>query len=359
MAEKNSSNSNESEKENIEQANTKTSKSCPKCGKVYQDGKEVTFCYYDGAKLVIGEYTVQSSVQSPPQIKNPLDYIGFEISLQNSNNVANIPLELIQSTTRLLQPNPKLPIIAENVKTSFLSIPSPKLKRNFLTRRIKHSGFSRGNLFAYFYCLLFVGITYGMWMIRAIRHYDIDYTSNLTYLVGISLIINFFLLIVLILPIIMLGYAATDTIQASKDDFQLKIEPSLFIFSIILNFMIFSFMWPLPIIVIPGEPKIRGVPPLNTVSRAIKNGILPGFFLVLSAFTLLTLTNQNIIQMDIFLKMNLEIFVLFGLSIFFLELMPFKNAIGKLIQKHSPTTFYVIFMAVFMLLISTLSMVEF
>ena len=45
--------------------------------------------------------------------------------------------------------------------------------------------------------------------------------------------------------------------------------------------------------------------------------------------------NQGFIQVDPFLSMNLEIFLLFSLSMYFLALMPFKNALGKLLQKDN------------------------
>lgn len=338
-----------------------SNKSCPKCGKVYAD-KEISYCYYDGSKLVAGGSSKQlqskMAVQEPSE--NLFDDFGFEIDLKNSNHLSNIPLALMQSTTSLLQPNVKLPAIIENVTSPFFSIPSPKPRRNFFAKRIKHSGLSDVNLYGYLLTFLFVSLIYTFWLYRAyIEPYNITIASITPDMFIIAFFLNIVLTFIMVFPLVSLGYSLTNSVMATKKDFRLKIESSTFIFSIILNFLIFRLGWPLPIIVIPGEPKIRGVPPLKVVAKAIRNGFIPGFFIILLSFGALQLINYFNLQVSIFLLLNLEIFLLFSLSTYFLMLMPFKNALGKLIQKDSPTVFYTIFLTVFAFLISLLSIIHF
>ena len=341
---------NENSSKEIENAN----KYCPKCNKSFNNEPDLAYCYFDGTKLVTGNISPDTETTRTETIPLQSEFSGFELNLQNPN--LNIPLDIIQTTTRLIQVNQRMPDSAENVKTSYWTINSPKPKRNFITKRIKHVGFSKPNIMAYLVCLIFIAITYSLWIYRALPNFTLQSIQNDPQALGTILIVNVMVLIVLIFPVISLGYTATDVVQATKKDYFLKLEPTLFILTIVLNYVIYSFGGPLPILIIPGEPKIRGLPTIESIVKAVKRGIYPTLLLVLGFFTLSMAVELKYVITTEFIQKNIQILTMFGLAVLVLELMPFGNAIGKILLKHDPLSYYLGFSLTMILLFASLSM---
>ena len=340
MSEKNDNvNSGSSNGDEFLKKNLPMNKICPQCGKIYTD-QEIVFCYSDGMKLTL---TNQQKTQQPqPRKYSPFsaDFSGFELNLQSAAQNVQIPIEIIQSTTRLIQPNPKIPTDSENVRSWFWSIPTPRKKRNVFLKLMSNVGFSRTNLYAYFICYLLVVVTYGIWISRANPAFFTELTGSVNpKLLLIIAGLSFYTVLLLIIPILSLGYTESETFQASRKDFFLRIEPSLFLMIIGLNYLIMTFGGAIPILLIPGEPKVKVTPPVEHVVRSIKRSVFPSLLLGLGAFAFFIIAQYFPIPVIPYVKTNAEILAYFTLSILILELFPFGNTIGKILLKHQPKTF--------------------
>ena len=285
------------------------------------------------------------------------DFGGFELNLQNTAHNIQIPIEIIQSTTRLIQPNPKMPMESENVRSWFWSIPTPKKKRNFLTKLLNNVGFSRNNLYSYFLCYILVLITYGIWISRVnpIFYQDLlmGYNRSVLFVIaGIALYIS----LILIVPIVSLGYTESESFQATRNDFFLKIEFSLFAMILGLNILIITIGGAIPIILVPGEPKAKITPPMEYVVKSIKRSVYPSLLLLLGAVSIFILGKFFPVTSIPFFETNVEILAYFSLSILLLELIPFGNTMGKILLKHKPSTFYFSFTLVIMLITVVISL---
>jgi hypothetical protein len=354
MSEKNNTNSDSYKEEEFLKKEVSKNSICPKCNRVYED-ENILFCYYDGTKLSNSNQSAQNIVQKRTNLPPVHEFTGFELNLQNTSHNIQIPIEIIQSTTRLIQTNPKMPVDTQNVKTWFFSIPSPKKKRNFISKLVNHVGFSRTNLVNYLICYLLVFITYYFWITRPENNLLEGITLFSPITIGIILFTTTFTVILLILPILSLGYNATEILQASRKDFYLKLEPTLFIMIIILNYIIFRFNGPIPLLIIPGEPKVKAVPPIDHIVKSLNKSIIVSLVLVAG----ISIINGAILLQQItvspFIKTNIQIMAFFGLTILILELIPFGNAIGKILLRHKPMTFYLAFTTVSLLLMSVLA----
>ncbi len=361
MSDKDTANFDSPEKEEFLKRNVKMKKICPQCKREYTD-ENILFCYYDGNRLteaLPGMYESQQT-QPPVQRMNSFtgEFGGFELNLQNTGHNVQIPPELINSITRIIQTNPKMPSDSENVKTWFWAIPSPKRKRNFISKLVNHVGFSRTNLFSYTICYFLIAVTYGLWVVQIMDKLNQKVTINLLYdpnFLALAAFATMFTLVILILPIVSLGYTATDIMQSSRKDFFLRIEPIILVMALVLNYLIFRFTGPIPILIIPGEPKIKGTPPTEHVVRSLKKSIYPSVLLAIGAFAGYALVKYYHIG-STFIQMNLEIMALFGLTILLFELMPFGNFIGKILLKYDATVFSVSFVLIIALLMVTISM---
>ena len=360
MSDKNDTNGNSSvEDEFLKKNLPATRKFCPQCNREYTD-ENIAFCYYDGTRLVLSNQIrpMQSQMQTRMNrfSQSALEFNGFELNLQSSRNI-QIPLEIIDSTMRLIQTNPKMPLDSENVKTWFWSIPSPKKKRNILMKLINHVGFSRNNIVSYIICYILILITYGLWITKP----NADIFTLINEIIynpvelSMALFTTIFALIVLILPIISLGYTETDILQASRKDFFLRIEPTIFVMTLILNYIIFRFGGPLPILIIPGEPKVKGAPPLEHIVKSIKRSIYPSLILVLGSFSVFMAIKILKYNVNSFILLNIQLMALFGLTILILELMPFGNALGKILLRNKPVLFYFSLTLVTMLLMTVIT----
>lgn len=358
MSEKNNVNSKSSIEDEFLKKNLpspSTSKICPRCGKVYTDDG-ILFCYYDGTRLTLNPQPIQVPNNTPTQYSS--EFGGFELNLQNTAHNIQIPVEIFQSSLRLLQSNPRMPVESENVKTWFWSIPSPKRNRNFLIKLVNNVAFSRTNLFAYFVCYLLILATYVLWVANVDNSLFAEFTADKPYNFLLVGGISFVVLITLILPILSLGYTESDILQASRKDFYLKIEPTLIITIVILNYLIFRFGGPLPIIIIPGEPKVKVAPPKEHLVNAIKRSVYPSLFIAITTSAMFFIVYFEYIKTSTFILMNFEITALFVTTILILELMPFGSSIGKIILKSKPVFFYVSFLIMTTLLMSIISMVK-
>ena len=357
MSEKDNTNFNSSEKDEFLKRNVPLKKICPLCKREYSD-ENILFCYYDGNRLVLtnepGE-TITPNIQKTSYLFN--EFSGFELNLQNSSHNLQIPLELIHSTTRLIQTNPKMPLDSENVKTWFWAIPFPKKKRNFISKLFSHVGFSSVNLFSYLMCYILILATYILWVTETnskIFNFTAIYNPQI---IGLALAATIFTLIVLILPIISLGYTETEILQATKNEFYLKIEPVIFIITLLMNYIIFRIGWPIPILIIPGEPIIKSPVPTEHVVTSLKRSIYPSVVMVLVAFVL-GLGMKYLKYGSTLVQMNIELMALFGLTILLFELLPYRNFIGKILLKKKPLTFYVSFSLVIFSLMVILSLTQ-
>ena len=351
-----------SDKESIEdeflKKNLPTNKKCPQCGKVYSD-ENILFCYYDGMRLTS---TTQVPNQQPTRqrfLSPGGDFTGFELNLQNSAHNIQIPIEIIQSTTRLLQTNPKIPTESENVKSWFWSVPTPKKNRNILIRLISNVGLSGANLRSYIACYLLILITYGFWLGNADSNLLQEILNYDPFIMGQILLITVYTLVILILPILSLGYTESESLLATKNDFRLNFEPMLFITIIGLNYILLSIGVTLPILILPGEPKVKITPPTEYVVKSIKRSIYPSLLLMLGAFVALIILKFNVLGLSVgnFTMINIEILAYFAQSILLLETIPFGNTLGKVLLKHKPLTFYVSFTLIMIIVSVTLSIV--
>ena len=361
MSDRNNPTSDSSEEDVFLKKDLPMKRICPQCQREYTD-PNILFCYYDGNRLITTQ-APQQFQQVPNQRPATFsgEFSGFEINLQNTRHNLQIPIELIQSTTRLIQTNPKMPLDSENVKTWYFAIPSPKRHRNFITKFVNHVGFSRSNLISYFFCYILILLTYILWLIEASQK-DQTLADSITIynpsVISLAILTTVYTLVVLILPIISLGYTATDIMQAHRTDFFLKIEPVIIIMALVLNYIIFRYGGPIPILIIPGEPKMKGAPPIEHVVRSLKRSVYPSLLLVLGACGALA-GIKYFNYGSLLLEKNVEIMALFGLTILLFELMPFGNFIGKILLKHKPLTFYVSFTLVIMLLMTVISTISF
>ena len=359
MSEKNNVNSKHSIEDEFLKKNLPSNqfgnKICPRCGKIYSD-ENILFCYYDGTKLT---FTTQQAPISTSRV-SPFqsDFSGFELNLQNSAHNVQIPIEIFQTTMRLLQTNPKMPLESDNVRTWFWTIPTPKKNRNFLIKLVNNVGFSRTNLFSYLLCYILIIITYGLW----ITNVDSSLLADLTIakptnflIVGITC---FIVLVVLILPILSLGYTESDVLQASRKDFYLRLEPTLLITILILNYLIFYFGGPLPILIIPGEPKVKVAPPNEHLVSSIKRSIYPSVLISLLSFAAFLAVQEGLVNVTSFVEKNIEIATLFIITILILELIPFGSSIGKILARNKPKIFYVSFFIITAILMVMISMVK-
>ena len=133
-------------------------------------------------------------------------------------------------------------------------------------------------------------------------------------ILGLGLVSTLVTLFILIFPIISLGYTESEILQATRKDFFLRIEPTVFFMALILNYIIFRLGWPVPILIIPGEPKIKGSVPIEHIAKSIKRGILPTLVLGLGSFGVylgMKLLKYN----NSLIMINVELTALFGLTI--------------------------------------------
>lgn len=355
MSDKDTTNFDSPEKDEFLKKNVKLRKICPQCKREYEQ-EDILFCFYDGNKLVQTSEPPTPIQPAPVQRMSPItgDFSGFELNLQNSSHAVPIPIELIQSTTRFMQTNPKMPSDSDNVQTWFWAIPSPKKKRNFIFKFINHVGFSRTNLTSYSLCYLLVVFAYALWVAQIqpdLLSINSLYDPNF---MGLAVVTTIYCLVILILPIISLGYTATDIMQADRKDFYLRIEPIILIMAFVLNYLIFRFTGPIPILIIPGEPKIRGSPPTEHVVRSLKKSIYPSVILAVLGFAGFAFTKYYQYGTAL-VQMNFEIMALFGLTILLFELLPFGNFIGKILLKHDATMFSISLLLVVVLLMTAIS----
>ena len=357
MSEKDNATFDSSEEDEFLKRNLPVKKICSQCKREYND-PNILFCYYDGNRLTLTETPnmVKSGyTQKAPQIFN--EFSGFELNLQNAGHNLQIPLELIQSTIRLIQTNPKMPLDSENVKTWLWAIPSPKKKRNVFSKLINHVGFSRINLASYLVCYILILATYIMWVTEINPQiFNLDALYN-PVILGLGLVSTLVTLFILIFPIISLGYTESEILQATRKDFFLRIEPTVFFMALILNYIIFRLGWPVPILIIPGEPKIKGSVPIEHIAKSIKRGILPTLVLGLGSFGVylgMKLLKYN----NSLIMINVELTALFGLTILLFELLPFGNFIGKILLKQKQMTFYFSFTVVVMSLMTIISLIS-
>jgi len=355
MSEKDQTDFDSQERDEFLKKNVKMRRVCPQCRREYEQ-EDILFCYYDGQRLIQTNEPPQIQA-APVQRMSPIagDFSGFELNLQNASHSVPIPIELIQSTTRFMQTNPKMPSDSDNVQTWFWAIPSPKKKRNFLSKFINHVGFSRTNLASYFFCYLLIIFTYALWVAQI--QPDLLSVNSLTdpNFLGLAVVTTIYTLVILILPIVSLGYTATDIMQANRKDFYLRVEPIILIMALVLNYLIFRFTGPIPILIIPGEPKIRGTPPTEHVVKSLKKSIYPSVVLAVIGFTGFAFTKYYQYGTAL-VQMNFEIMALFGLTILLFELLPFGNFIGKILLKHDATMFSISLLLVVVLLMTSISL---
>ncbi|MHA2365758.1 MAG: zinc ribbon domain-containing protein [Candidatus Hodarchaeales archaeon] len=331
-------------------------KTCPKCNNRFPE--TVNFCFFDGSKLLQSE-----TKQGPQQIRSKSSqsqsipqFSGFEVPIKAQHSP--IPLDLIRTTTSLLIPSPKAPVRVKNVKTSFWSIPAPKKEKNWITKWFNHVGFSRINIMAYLICVFYVGIIYGLWFYRDFE--TLSFNNEWVELGTLAFLSIFIASLMLVLPVITLGYSATKVVQSDRTDYQFRIEPTLLIITLVLNFIMYqvAFQFPFPILLLCGQIKMRGLPPKNEISKAITKGVIPSivlayFFIVLYFIT--TIDQWTDFQpifntVNPLITINFKILAIFGTGISFLVMLPFGNALGKLIQERSLKTYYFMFFLTVILL---------
>lgn len=349
--------------------NDKASKACPKCNNRFPNN--VNYCLFDGTQLqeIQPNQSPIVSTNSFQKQKNPINeslktkFSGFEIPFTH-NPHSPIPIDLIRTTTNLLVPSLNIPTSIKNVKSTYWSVSAPKKSINPLIKWIDHVGFSRNNLMAYLVISVYVAIIYYLWYLRDIEFTALQleqYVPNnqlLSTLIfgGITISISLF---ILILPVISLGYTSTKIVQANRQDFQLKLEPTLFILTLLLNGIIYYFLpGPLPIILLPAEIKLRGLPPKKEISKSIFRGIIPGIILtfIFVAIYLFATIDQwlgipPIWYINPIILTNLKILVIFGTGINLLAMLPFGNALGRLIQDYNRKWYYLLFILSIILLL--------
>lgn len=335
----------------------KPSMKCPECGNQYPN--DVNFCFFDGTKLVEMTGEEKTTTQSRPASQAHSRFTGFGVPVDQPKQL-QIPLELIQSTTRILNPSPKLPTRTETVRSFYWSVPMPTARRNPLTKLFSHVGFSRQNLMAYLACLAMVVAVYALWAYQLVQDQGLTLMTSWPTLVGFGAVVSLATLTVLVLPIVSLGYMASKIIQATSQEFKLQVEPTLLVLNLVLNFIIFQFQGPLPILIIPGEVKMRGMPPKEKMGVAVTvslgTGVLLGYVsLVLAGISPMgEFFGVSNLVLDPLVAANLKILAVFVTATLVLAMLPFGNAIGRIVQQTYPRRYYLLLFLTALLLTGSL-----
>ena len=324
--------------------NPKSIKICSKCNNTFPEN--VNFCYFDGSRLSTANEQPSINSDKPQSVKSAMKFkshfSGFEIPISHQNQSA-IPIDLIQTTTNLLMSSPKMPVSIKNVKNAYWSIPAPKKDKKPFLGWFDHVGLSRTNLMSYSFIFGYVAIIYAIWFYGELDSLAIS-------LVNPSLIITGFIMIIiitsiLVLPVITLGHITTNIVQSERQDYQLKIDPTLFFLTLLLNVIIYSIEGPIPIILLPAEIKLRGLPPKKNIASGITKGVLPGIILTFTiaivyfVATIDQWTNLSpITTLSPLIIINLKLLLVFSTGIIFLVMLPFGNALGRLVQEYNKKT---------------------
>ncbi|MFW9930625.1 MAG: hypothetical protein ACFFD1_14650, partial [Candidatus Thorarchaeota archaeon] len=112
---------------------------------------------------------------------------------------------------------------------------------------------------------------------------------------------------------------------------EFKIEPTTIILIFAINFIVLNLNFPFPIIVFPGELKLRTIPSKTELGVSIHHGLTLGFLLLIFSSIIVILSNLvfvNSIDNNLLITINMGFLLAsLALSIIFL---PFANMFGKL-----------------------------
>jgi hypothetical protein len=341
-----------------EDANTNV---CPVCGKSFPE--DVKFCLFDGNP-------VESRIKKPiSQIEAETDseiilkknsknigkdnvlyqFSGFEIS---SNGLySNLPLELLRSSTSILNPSPKAPNDVKLINTSdFFSVLAPKPKLTFFSF-FNESGLTRKNITSYVITYLFITSLFLLWMVGTI---SLDLVTSSPTIIATILIWSLVVTLIFVFPVIFTG----KIVSRIQSEMVFKIEPTFLVLSFAINIFVLQIPFPFPIIVFPGEMKIKTLPSKEELSKAIYKGLVLSFILLMLSLVFFILSN-TILQLyfseNFLIASNLGFLIAtLALSI---NLLPFGNMFGKL-AKSRPVRYWTMTIVTFLILMIAISMIS-
>jgi hypothetical protein len=332
---------------------------CPVCNKSFPE--DVKFCLFDGnpvtkideVKLLQQEDASEVLIKKKPDLegkKNILyQFSGFEIS--TNGMYSSLPLELLKSSTSILNPSPKIPKEVKLVNTSdFFSILAPKPKLTFLGF-FTNAGLTRKNITSYSITYFFVVLLFLLWMVAKTN--IVTFLNSPSILVVI-LIWSLIISLIFLLPVIFTGRL----VARLQSEMVFKIEPSFLILSFAINIIVLQINFPFPIVVFPGEMKIKTLPSKIELGKAIHKGLVGGFLLlILSTIVVIIGLSSTILSFgtDIVPSINLG-FLMASLALS-INLLPFGNMFGRL-ARFRPISYWSMTMITFMILMFAVSLVN-
>ncbi|MHA1992341.1 MAG: hypothetical protein ACW981_03045 [Candidatus Hodarchaeales archaeon] len=334
---------------------------CPVCGKKFPE--DVKFCLFDGNPIekVSEKQVSQTKDETDSEIiqkkksnieeKNNVLYqfSGFEISANGL--YSNLPLELLRSSTSILNPSPKAPNDVKLINTSdFFSVLAPKPKLTFFSS-FSEAGLTRKNLTSYLITYLFITSLFLLWMVGTL---SLDLVINSPTIITTILIWSLIVTLIFVFPVIFTG----KIVARIQSEMVFKIEPTFLVLSFAINIFVLQIPFPFPIIVFPGEMKIKTLPSKEELSKAIYKGLVLSFILLIISTFFFFLSNtilQSYFNENFLITSNLG-FLIASLALS-INLLPFGNMFGKL-AKFRPIRYWTMTIITFLILMTAISMIS-